>query len=285
MELAKILSLISCITMLALGHPPSTRRGTRRRLLSPPERMQLVTDILSRKEPPIVKRMILNSNFRRNFIDLERRRNYDITRKNYELKSLAEKDFTTRIPKSQSREVSIPRVVNKKKAQRFIDAPSSILSDVDQQGNEDSTLSLRRSDNTHLSRSDNTHLSRSDNTHMSRSDNTHLSRSDNTHMSTDTPVSLYDEYNQLQYAAAYQSDLAANHALQHRDKRKIFKLRNVALPLTIFHYMGFMPMRIPGMPYHVDPGLPDYNPYKPYNTLDYQEPPLRNRSKYDRRKR
>ena len=69
-----------------------------------------------------------------------------------------------------------------------------------------------------------------------------------------------------------------------RQKRFIFKLRNIALPLSIFHYLGFLPMRVPGLPYHVDPGLPDYTKYEPYNELVYPEPALRNRS-YRRKKK
>jgi len=99
-----------------------------------------------------------------------------------------------------------------------------------------------------------------------------------THVSRDTPTSLYAAYKDLSYAASYNGDLSANHPMRHRDKRKVFKLRNVALPLSIFHYLGFLPMRIPGMPYHIDPGLPDYTPYEPYNKLGYKETPLRNRS-------
>lgn len=71
-----------------------------------------------------------------------------------------------------------------------------------------------------------------------------------------------------------------------REKRYVFKIRNIAVPLSIFHYLGFLPMRVPGLPYHVDPGLPDYTPYEPYNELDYPEPALRNRhSGYGYRRR
>ena len=71
-----------------------------------------------------------------------------------------------------------------------------------------------------------------------------------------------------------------------RQKRFIFgSLRNIAVPLTIFHYLGFMPMRVPGLPYHIDPGLPDYTVYEPYNDLSYPEDPLYSRSHLNGRRR
>ncbi|KAF2364224.1 hypothetical protein FHG87_005018 [Trinorchestia longiramus] len=66
-------------------------------------------------------------------------------------------------------------------------------------------------------------------------------------------------------------------------KKRFISLRNVALPLSIFHYLGFLPMRVPGVPYHIDPGLPDYTVYEPYNDLAYPDPPVRSRSTGKRR--
>ena len=71
-----------------------------------------------------------------------------------------------------------------------------------------------------------------------------------------------------------------------RKKRFVFSsLRNIAVPISIFHYLGFLPMRVPGLPFHIDPGLPDYTVYEPYNEIHYPEEPIRNRSIYNKRKK
>ncbi|XP_018009111.1 uncharacterized protein LOC108666706 [Hyalella azteca] len=61
-------------------------------------------------------------------------------------------------------------------------------------------------------------------------------------------------------------------------QKRFLTLRTIAVPLTIFHYLGFLPMRVPGVPYHEDPGLPDYQVYEPYNDLVYPDAPIRSRN-------
>lgn len=195
--------------------------------LSRSERIAFVSNILNKREPPIVKRMILQSNFGNRFYNSDEQ---------YEAAGSA----------NVFNIVPLKTINESEENDSNSDEADSRMDTVQFYSNK----GLRRSEDYQP------------------------------HISRDTPVSLYDVYNDIGYAAIYNSDMSANHAIQHRDKRKIFKLRNVALPLSIFHYLGFLPMRIPGMPYHIDPGLPDYTPYKPYNQLSYQEPPLRNRGKY-----
>lgn len=40
------------------------------------------------------------------------------------------------------------------------------------------------------------------------------------------------------------------------------KLRSVAVPVSIFHFLGFLPLQIPGLPYHTDLPNPDRYPYQ-----------------------
>lgn len=48
-----------------------------------------------------------------------------------------------------------------------------------------------------------------------------------------------------------------------RQKRSTFgkKLRAFVLPLSIFNYLGFLPVRVPGLPYHSELPSPDYSYY------------------------
>ena len=63
-----------------------------------------------------------------------------------------------------------------------------------------------------------------------------------------------------------------------RRKRSLFKklskgldmlgptgTRHLAVTIALFNYLGYLPMRVPGVPYHIDTGSPDYNPYNIYN--------------------
>lgn len=38
-------------------------------------------------------------------------------------------------------------------------------------------------------------------------------------------------------------------------------IRSLAVPISLFNYLGYLPMRLPGVPYHVDSGSPDKHPY------------------------
>lgn len=48
-----------------------------------------------------------------------------------------------------------------------------------------------------------------------------------------------------------------------RHKRFILgnKLRSIAVPLSVFNFLGFLPVRVPGLPYHNDLPSPDYSHY------------------------
>lgn len=48
-----------------------------------------------------------------------------------------------------------------------------------------------------------------------------------------------------------------------RQKRFILgnKLRTIAVPLSVFNFLGFLPVRVPGLPYHNDLPSPDYSYY------------------------
>ncbi|KAK4323975.1 hypothetical protein Pmani_005362 [Petrolisthes manimaculis] len=48
-----------------------------------------------------------------------------------------------------------------------------------------------------------------------------------------------------------------------RQKRFTFKnkLRSIAVPLSVFNFLGFLPVRVPGLPYHNDLPSPDYSYY------------------------
>lgn len=48
-----------------------------------------------------------------------------------------------------------------------------------------------------------------------------------------------------------------------RQKRFTFKnkLRSIAVPLSVFNFLGFLPVRVPGLPYHEDLPSPDHSYY------------------------
>lgn len=54
-----------------------------------------------------------------------------------------------------------------------------------------------------------------------------------------------------------------------RQKRFIVgsKLRTIAVPLSIFNFLGFLPVRVPGLPYHNDLPSPDYSYYNTIHEL------------------
>lgn len=62
---------------------------------------------------------------------------------------------------------------------------------------------------------------------------------------------------------------AANkpHSRQKRFLSKTGKLRTIVVPLSIFNFLGFLPMRVPGLPYHNDLPSPDYSYYNTIHEL------------------
>nr|XP_045620735.1 uncharacterized protein LOC123771943 [Procambarus clarkii]XP_045620736.1 uncharacterized protein LOC123771943 [Procambarus clarkii] len=62
-----------------------------------------------------------------------------------------------------------------------------------------------------------------------------------------------------------------------RQKRFIMEkdLRSFVVPLSIFNYLGFLPVRVPGLPYHSELPSPDYSYYE--TTYDIKTPYRRKR--------
>ncbi|XP_047484721.1 uncharacterized protein LOC125036272 isoform X2 [Penaeus chinensis] len=62
---------------------------------------------------------------------------------------------------------------------------------------------------------------------------------------------------------------AANkpHSRQKRFLSKVGKLRTIVVPLSIFNFLGFLPMRVPGLPYHDELPPPDYTYYNTIHEL------------------
>jgi len=61
------------------------------------------------------------------------------------------------------------------------------------------------------------------------------------------------------------SEKASSQQHHRRSKRFLLpkqKYRVVAVPLSVFNFLGFLPVRIPGLPFHNDLPSPDYNPYR-----------------------
>lgn len=71
-------------------------------------------------------------------------------------------------------------------------------------------------------------------------------------------------------------DFKRSKKTHHRQKRFISpkKLRIIAVPLSVFNFLGFLPVRVPGLPYHRDLPPPDYTyyntQYEIYNSDDYK---------------
>ncbi|KAL7641137.1 UNVERIFIED_CONTAM: hypothetical protein RMT77_008275 [Armadillidium vulgare] len=42
-------------------------------------------------------------------------------------------------------------------------------------------------------------------------------------------------------------------------------VRMIAIPISLFNFLGYLPVRLPGVPYHIDSGSPDNNPYDVVN--------------------
>lgn len=52
--------------------------------------------------------------------------------------------------------------------------------------------------------------------------------------------------------------------VHRRQKRYTLKtkLRSIAVPLSVFNFLGFLPVRVPGLPYHNELPSPDYGHYE-----------------------
>ncbi|XP_063598851.1 uncharacterized protein LOC134775302 [Penaeus indicus] len=57
------------------------------------------------------------------------------------------------------------------------------------------------------------------------------------------------------------------HSRQKRFLSKVGKLRTIVVPLSIFNFLGFLPMRVPGLPYHNELPPPDYTYYNTIHEL------------------
>lgn len=57
------------------------------------------------------------------------------------------------------------------------------------------------------------------------------------------------------------------HSRQKRFLTKTGKLRTIVIPLSIFNFLGFLPMRVPGLPYHSELPPPDYTYYNTIHEL------------------
>ncbi|XP_076048085.1 uncharacterized protein LOC143029263 isoform X2 [Oratosquilla oratoria] len=93
---------------------------------------------------------------------------------------------------------------------------------------------------------------------------------------TTTPTSL------ISSSSSSSSSTSSSLTPHHRQKRFIgHNIRSLAVPISIFNYLGYLPIRIPGLPYHIDPPLPDYTVYRPVHNIPLHRPYyVRRRRKY-----
>ncbi|XP_064094986.1 uncharacterized protein LOC135207263 [Macrobrachium nipponense] len=80
----------------------------------------------------------------------------------------------------------------------------------------------------------------------------------------------------IQQATHQDSDvgtLTSDVTRHHRQKRFVtpYKLRLIAVPVSIFNYLGFLPIKIPGLPYHDELPPSDYTYYNTMHDLRTQE--------------
>ena len=59
-----------------------------------------------------------------------------------------------------------------------------------------------------------------------------------------------------------------------------YKIRSIAVPLSVFNFLGFLPVRVPGLPYHNDLPSPDYARYE--TKYDVYVPRYRRRKTFRR---
>ncbi|XP_063886072.1 uncharacterized protein LOC135114220 [Scylla paramamosain] len=75
------------------------------------------------------------------------------------------------------------------------------------------------------------------------------------------------------------SDSTQAHKRQKRYTLK-YKIRSIAVPLSVFNFLGFLPVRVPGLPYHNDLPSPDYSRYE--TKYDVYVPRYRRRKTFRR---
>lgn len=71
----------------------------------------------------------------------------------------------------------------------------------------------------------------------------------------------YNPYNFQQFLDLW------NTGLEVKKQWNNFLYRKFILPTIIQNFMGFLPIRVPGLPYHIDPGSPDEYEYRPVNSI------------------
>lgn len=69
---------------------------------------------------------------------------------------------------------------------------------------------------------------------------------------------------EMMYEAIPNRSKYSKDSVHSRQKRYTLKhkLRSIAVPLSVFNFLGFLPVRVPGLPYHNDLPSPDYSHYE-----------------------
>jgi len=100
------------------------------------------------------------------------------------------------------------------------------------------------------------------------------------HMSEESPISevvSVTPVKSVKKKAYIQKTLAKKSSQQHHSRSKRFlppkqKWRAVGVPVSVFNFLGFLPVRIPGLPFHKDLPSPEYQTYRTTHEM-----PLRRR--------
>lgn len=84
------------------------------------------------------------------------------------------------------------------------------------------------------------------------------------------------------YAATANRRSDSKKNVHKRQKRYTIKqkLRSIAVPLSVFNFLGFLPVRVPGLPYHDELPSPDYGQYE--TKYDVYVPRYRRRKTFRR---
>ncbi|XP_050713064.1 uncharacterized protein LOC126996549 [Eriocheir sinensis] len=84
------------------------------------------------------------------------------------------------------------------------------------------------------------------------------------------------------YAATINRRNDSKKNVHRRQKRYTIKhkLRSIAVPLSVFNFLGFLPVRVPGLPYHNELPSPDYGHYE--TKYDVYVPRYRRRKTFRR---